>query len=150
MLVKHVFSTMASQSSLFAYFSDRKESQEEPVDSSDESERDIEESGSGKEIGEIDIVEPPSKKKKSKRSFCKSWLDKFVWLRYDDVEEAMFCYYLRNRLQVTSVDMLLRIAIEGPRSDHLLTDLIFPTLWKCIKVPDNTGVFQHLHQRTRN
>ena len=101
MLVKHVFSTMASQSSLFAYFSDRKKSQEEPVDSSDESERDIEENGSGKEIGEIDIVEPPSKKK-SKRSFCKSWLDKFVWLRYDDVEEAMFCYYCKEAKKTNS------------------------------------------------
>ena len=42
---------------------------------------------------EDDIAEPPCKKP-VRRSLCKSWLDKFVWLRYND--GAMYCTFCKK------------------------------------------------------
>ena len=42
---------------------------------------------------EDDIAEPPCKKS-VRRSLCKSWLDKFVWLRYND--GAMYCTFCKK------------------------------------------------------
>ena len=43
----------------------------------------------------LDDTYPPSKKL-YKRSFCKSWLQTFIWLKYDEAEGCMYCKYCQE------------------------------------------------------
>ena len=43
----------------------------------------------------LDDTYPPSKKL-YKKSFCKSWLQTFIWLKYDEAEGCMYCKYCQE------------------------------------------------------